>query len=287
MNQECRLCNSLIINTSSSIRRCVDKRCKTKIFFANSKELYKYYSKFLDLTLTEPYYREILYGKGMHHRSLIFREAWRVFTIDIIAGKNRESIDMLIRYYQIRRKPLIAYSLSQIDCTEPDAVCPICMINKEDSNSFIFCPRCGTIICGYCKKRLRNRTCPLCRFNSEGKINLKVEGLHEIILSRGDKTVQYAILSLANLYYKLGNISEAEKLSKKLIAEGFWKALIILARIFFSRKERKKGFELLKLGVTKSDLACIRELGCLEKKKSKYYYSLALSQGDGEVLHLM
>lgn len=295
MEQDCRLCVSLGITTltpSSVVRRCVDRNCGGKVFYANPRQLCQYYFNFLELCLEEDYYLEMLYREKSLHKSSEFKKAWRVFTIDIIAGKSRESIDILATYYGLRKRRSIADALQKIDCSEPDNVCSVCTINHEDGGSFLFCPRCGNMVCGYCRKRLRTRGCPQCRFDSKGNINLKLRGLYNIISSRRGDVVQYAILSLSNLYLKMGNILDSERLAKKLIEDGFWKALIIMARIHFLRHEDKTGIELLELGAVKRDLACIKELGYMymkkkKKSKAKHYYLLALELGDEDVLHLI
>lgn len=299
MEQDCRLCSRLGINiltSSSAIRRCVDKNCGAKVFYATPKELYRYYSIFLDLTLHEEYYREILYHTKWFRELTEFKKAWKLFTIDIIAGKNREAISIIARYYYYRKKYTISNALYRIDCNEPEETCPICIVNKDSSGNFIFCPRCGNKVCGYCKRRLIDKTCPQCRFTSNGNLDTKLDGLNRIITTRTGEVVKYAYLCLANLYYRNGRISESEMISKRLVADSFWKAIIILARICFTKKEKKKGTDLLHFGIRKSDLACIKEMAYMyesgyllkkNKNKARYYYSLALEKGDGEVLQHM
>ena len=123
MRQDCQLCSSLGINTlnpSSRIRRCVDKKCGGKVFYATPRELYKYYTKFLELVLTDEYYRNILYHVTFFSDSSEFKKAWRIFTTDIISGKNRESIDILVRYYQFRKKGSSDYMLIKMQWVVPN-----------------------------------------------------------------------------------------------------------------------------------------------------------------------
>lgn len=286
METECKLCGFLQVTDRPQVRNCIDPKCKHKIFLASLNDLYLYYKRFFDLVFTEEYYQKILFSIRFKH-NLEFLKAWTEITEELVALRSSDSLKILSDIYRKKiKKNDVSISLERLSkkiFPETDHPCCICLHNPDDFGDFLFCCRCGNMICSFCKSRLKTRICPKCRYSSSSELE-KLHRLDLIVKKRTGRVVKYAKLMTATVYLKFGMLHETKKICKNLLRDSFVKAIVVMAKVYLAQQEYSKSLDMLFRGEKLCDICSIRELSRIDRPRSRKYDLMALELGDYTVL---